>query len=275
MANFQEIARRKVLGVPLLYWAGGAVVILAVVAYKLKSTTTETTDVTGNESTTGKAPTANPYDSLDPDGTGTVTVVTPTTPDTTVTTKTNETWVRDGASWLVSEKKADGATAYEALSKYVEGAQRSYDENVLVNLVIEKYGLPPEAISTGGTVSDAPAKKQFPNPPGTHTIVGSNDNTFPKLAALYYGNGSGDNQDLLQFANPPLGNSIGPFPVGTKIAVPVYHDPVYWTVPKTMTWAQAAGQNGISELQLKNLNNGTSAWRNAPTLAKGQRIRVK
>jgi hypothetical protein len=278
MASFNEIARKKVAGVPVLYLAGGAAVILAVVAWKMKSTTTPDAVPTGDTASDPAA--AGGVDAGDYSGLatqGTVTVVqqpNQTVPDDTV--KTNSTWVRDGANWYATVKGGSGSQALSALTKYVNGTDRSYDEQSIVDTVIKEKGLPPDDIDPGGNVLGQPAKKQFDAPPGVHTITGSSDDQWAEIAALYYGNGSAENQDLLQFANPNLGSSAGPFAIGTKITVPAYHAPKYYTVPgrTPLTWASVASKNGISEVQLKNLNNGSAAWRNAPTLKPGQAVRV-
>lgn len=272
MASFSEIARKKVAGIPVIYLAGGFVAILAIVAWKMKPVT-PASDIAPDGAGDPNAIDESAYEGLATQGTVTV-VQQPnqTTPDETV--KTNSTWLRDGAAWLVSEKKASGTEAYSALSKYVNGQDRSFAEDALINAVISHQGAPPEDIAEGGSVSAKPAQKQG-EPPTVHTITGSSDDTWAEIAQLYYGNGSPESADLLQFANPNLGSSAGPFAIGTKITVPVYHSPKYYVVPKgPVSWASVAGKNGISETQLRNLNNGTAAWRNAATLATGQKVRV-
>jgi hypothetical protein len=276
MASFNDIAHKKVAGVPVLYLAGGAVVILAIVAWKMKPATVPDAEVPADSGGDPNAVDESAYDGLATQGTVTV-VQQPnqTTPDAVV--KTNSTWVRDGSTWLVNQNLTSGTVAYAALTKYINGTDRSYDEEQLVNKVIKQFGPPPDDIAEGGTAGSAPAKKQFDNPPGVHTITGASDDSWAEIATLYYGNGAAANQDLLQFANPALGSSPGPFAIGTKITVPVYHAPVNYTVPKgkPLSWAAVAAKNGISETQLKNLNNGSAAWRNAPTLQPGQVVRVK
>lgn len=271
MANFQELARKKVAGIPVIYLAGGFVVILAIVAYKMKSTTDGTTDTGTDNTDTGLAPTANPYDSIDPDGTGTVTVVQggpSTTPEPEV--KTNGTWLNDGSSYLISEKGVSGTTALAALNKYLNGQDRSFEEDQWVNAVISKYGAPPDGTADGGKVGTKPSTKQFAVPPGVHTIVGGADNGFTGLAALYYNSTAKDRIDLLQAANTSLYLG-GPWPVGTKVNIPAYHAPVYYTTTAAnMTPAQVASKNGINVDQLSVLNDGTKK-----TYPKGAKLRVK
>lgn len=274
MANFSELAHKKVAGIPVIYLAGGFVVILAIVAYKMKPSTSSAGDGTADSDSgdaSGAAPTPNPYDSIDPDGTGTVTVVQggpSTTPDPVV--QTNGTWVTDGTKWLVAEKGIAGTAASTALNKYVNGQDRTFQENQWVDDVIAKFGDAPDGKADGGTVGAKPASKQFAVPPGVHTIVGGSDNGFTGLAALYYNSTAKDRIDLLQAANTKLYLG-GPWPVGTKVNIPAYHAPVYYTTTASnMTPSSVASKNGITVDQLSVLNDGTKK-----TYPKGTKLRVK
>jgi hypothetical protein len=270
MANFQEIARKKVAGVPVIYLAAGAVVILAIVAYKMRPSSAPEDPTTGDPTEGGLAPTPNPYDSLSSDGTVTVVQGGPSTvPDEEVST--NSTWVTKGAAWLVKNKSVPGSDAIAALNKYINGQDKSYDEKQWVDAVIAEYGAPPDGIAEGGKTGYKPASTQG-TPPTTHTVKGASDNTYGDIAALYYGHNDQPTFDLVQAANPNLGLT-GPFPVGTKINVPAYHVPSYYTVPsnvKSMTSAQVASKNGISVYQIEALNNTSKT-----TWTKGSRVRVK
>lgn len=274
MANFSEIARKKVLGVPAIYLAGAFVVILAVVAYKMKSTTTPdaTTDST-DTSGTGAAPTANPYDSLNPDGNGTV-VVQQLGPnantDTEPVVKTNSDWVNEGAVWLGKNKSVAGTQAIAALNKYVNGQDRTYDEEQWVNAWIAQDGPPPDGVAEGGNVGNKPAVRQLSSLPGYHTVMGNTDDSYGELATIYYGHSDQQVYDLLQAANDGKVPPSGPFAVGTKVYIPAYTAPQYYTLPQQMTEAQLAAKNGLTVGQLRALNNVSRAvW------AKGSRARVK
>jgi hypothetical protein len=119
----------------------------------------------------------------------------------------NEDWARKGAEWLTATHGVSGSAAIAALTKYISGTDRTFDEQTLVDMVIKEKGQPPNSIAEGGSVSAAPAKKQFSNFPGKHVIKGGSDNGFPQLATLYYGSAVDDRIDLLQAANPSLGTS--------------------------------------------------------------------
>lgn len=280
MANFTEIAHKKVGGIPVIYLAGGAVVILAVVAWKLKSVNTGAVDTSTADDATatagGLAPTPNPYDTLNPDGDGTVTVVQgqPTTDtSTTPVEKTNATWISEGTQWLVADKGVSGSLAQAALMKEVAGSQKSYDEQQWIDAWYKEGGPPPDGVEGIGTIGNKPATKQIPTLPGYHTVTGNADNTYGDIANLYYGHNEQATYDLVQAANVNKIGTGGPFAVGTKIYVPVYSQPVFYTVPSnvsSMPSKTIASKNGISVDQLTALNNnGKTSW------PKNARVRVK
>lgn len=351
MGKFEELAHKKIAGVPVLYLAAGAVTILAVVAWKMKpstDTTDTTSDGTNTAATAGTA-TANPYDGLDSNGTVTVqqsdltastsaagtyssndawvragaswlaseknvsastalavlnkyvsgdysslttaeqtmvdqwstqagpppdNVVSPTqTATTTTATPTNQEWINDGAAWLVKNKNATGSAALAALTKYVNGSDRSYQEQQWVDAWFAQEGAPPEGITAAGSVGSAPVlapQRQFTSFPGTHTIKGGADNGYTGLAKLYYNSTAPDRIDLLQAANTNLGPS-GPWAIGTKVHIPAYHAPDYYTTTTTMTESQILSKNpGLSAAAFEVLNNGRKS-----TYPKGTRVRVK
>src|SRR6476620_3670788 len=177
----------------------------------------KTAPTSGDTATDPSSPdgvSTDPYDSLKTSGTVTV-VQQPanTQPDAVV--KTNETWARDGAQWLTTSKGVPGSEAIAALTKYINGEDRSFQEKEWIDAVIGEKGSPPESVSIGGNTSDKPAQKQFDTAPGVHTVKGGSDNTYAKLAVLYYGSSTGDTEDLIQNANPSLPSTSGPFSAGT------------------------------------------------------------
>jgi hypothetical protein len=74
-------------------------------------------------------------------------VVNPPASNTTVTTpdESNQTWGRKAANWLISEGK-DPGTADNAVRKYLYGENLTLLEQSYINLVLLKFGLPPEPI---------------------------------------------------------------------------------------------------------------------------------
>jgi hypothetical protein len=273
--TFQELAAKKVLGVPVLYLAAGFVTILAIVAWRMKSTSdTDTSGIDAANSVAGADQTSENDSAavlagMEADGSysgyvtnGTV-VVQPTPSTATETTPAiadNGAWVKAGAEWLVAQKKASGTEAVSALSKYVDGNDLSFDEGALVNLAIQEKGQPPESLGKIGIVNTAPAQKQFNNYPGTHTVKGANDNTPAKLAALYYGNSDALHSNKIAASNLALGPVGTTYNVGTKVAIPAYANPRYAIVDAKHIWpGQLASANGLSYTQFLALNPGLIA----------------
>ena len=288
--DIKEMMQKRVMGVPVLILAGVFVAILAFVAWKMAPSTTEKTS--GDEGNSGEAGSGDglgeggtvstgDFDGTIYDGlktTGTV-VVAPTPPEKELDKApySNEEWVRDGAAWLVSQNKASSTEAASALSKYINGQDRSYTENALVDAWSKEKGLPPSMPDTTGNViaptpalsKPTPAQKQG-SPPIIHKVKGSNDNTLAELANLYYGRADAQTIDLIQGSNPNIKNDTGPFPVGFGVRIPVWHVPKYYVTPRNMSTREVAAKNGLATWSIEVLNNTTkSSW------AKGSRVRVK
>jgi hypothetical protein len=274
--TFQDFASKKVAGVPILYLLGGGVVILAIVAWKMKPSAdsaqaeeapADAADVAGDL--------PDPYDGFETKGS--VTVAPQPTPDTSANAavQSNTEWVSKGVQWLVAERNVNGTDAYRALNKFLNDEDRSYEEQQYVDLVFKAYGPPPDQGGGGGSVGPKVATKQFTGS-GTHTVMSSNDNTASALAALYYGSNAQDRIDLIEAANLTLG--VGPYPTGSKIVIPAYHTPTYFTVQKAggMTAAEYAALNGAIPLNKLAALNNPKGGTYAPTyrFAKGTRLRV-
>jgi hypothetical protein len=263
--NFSEILHKKVVGVPVLYIGAGAVTILAVVAWRMKALPdTDTAGVDAADGTAGTdtnpdnalAGTDGAYDSYN--GTGTV-IVQPSVPtgvDVDTTIDTNDEWVKNAAEWLVAQKKATGTDAYTALTKYVSGEDLSFDQGALVNAAIAEKGQPPDPLGTIGTISAAPAQKQFSVFPGRHVVKGPNDNTPTKLAQLYYGSSDAAHINKIVAENPKLGPASATYPVGTSLYIARWVNPGYYVADKNHRSAKLiAAANGLnSELAVTALN---------------------
>lgn len=276
--TFQELARKKVIGIPVIYLAGAFVAILAVVAWKMKPTPApaDTTPVDSGGSAADNAINPTDYSGLATQGTVTVVQSPPTdTPNASITT--NQEWVTKGVSWLVSSaagtNRTDGTTALDALNKYINGEDYSYDQRLLINAVISEYGPPPDGAG-GGTGGNAPPKTQGA-PPITHTVTGNSDSSLQELATLYYGaNSLGEKMDLIQASKNNANIGDGPYAVGTKVYIPVFSPPRYYTTATAnMTRAQVAAKNGITEAQLVIFNNGPQ-FNSRQTFPKGYKLRV-
>jgi LysM repeat protein len=261
--NFSELIRKRVAGVPVTYLAAAAVLVLAIVAWRMKPSTPPPADepIAGDPDT--ELPTeGDPYGGLATQGT--VTVVQQPAQTAPVIEKTNETWVKEGAEWIVAHPTADltasGTAAVSALNRFLQGEDLSYEEGRIVNAVIREKGQPPDGTGSVGKISDAPGQKQFTNFPGKHTVKGVNDNTPAKLSTLYYGTADALHVNKLVAANTALGPATGSYSVGTKVTIPVYFNPRYFTVTKATTYpSQVAAKNGITYQQLIALNPGLAA----------------
>lgn len=344
--DIKTIAKKKIVGVPVLYLAGASVIILAIVAWKMKpNLTSAVTSGDGTETADGapdaggdpNGTTSDPYASLRTNGTVTTAPVdttnapgvvttneewlktatqaiadsTSTTPldaqqalqaylngdkltsaqqaivnlaivkagqapDTpapptpeVVTDTTNQQWIRNGVT-LANAQGLSPSTAVNALTKYIEGEDRSYNEQIFVDRVIKQYGLPPESTTSGGKIGTKPALKQFTNFPGTHTVKGSNDNSLKLLANLYYGLSTAEAINYLHAANPGLPNP-GPYAVGTGVKVPAYKTPAYFTTTVAAhTLSVIAKKNGLTNAMILALNPGMS---NTPKV--GTKVRIR
>jgi hypothetical protein len=261
MASFQEITQKKIAGVPVLYLAAAFVAILAIVAWKMKPSVPPE-EPTGDESTTpGNVPTAEgdvDYSGLATNGT--VTVVQGSQTPTEAKEQTNDDWERAAVDYLVDSKLATPGDAQIAINTYLEGGNLSFEQGKLRDAAVAKLKLPPEPLHTVGTTGTEPARRQAGTLPGSHIVKGSNDNTAAKLAALYYGNSDALHTNKIASANLSLGPSGTTYNPGTKVSIPMYTNPRYYTIDKSHTWpSQVAAKNGLSYNQFLALNPGLVA----------------
>lgn len=270
--TFQEFAKKKVFGIPVLYLTLGVVIILAVAAWKMKPTAeekvTEDPDASGGD-TDPLTGAGSDYSGLATQGTVTV-VQQGTQTEQEAKEETNDDWERAAVAYLIAEKKATASEAQNAIAKYLDGADLTYDEGALKNAAVAKLGLPPERLSNIGTVGTAPAQKQFSLFPGTHTVKGPNDNTPAKLAQLYYGNAGTAYVDTIVSQNYSLGR--GTYNVGATVKIPTWYEPRSITVTdKTGRWPSTIGaKNGLSASQVEGLNPGKTA-----PYPNGTKIRIR
>lgn len=271
------ILKRKVMGIPLIYIITLFVVLLAAYAYKSKKSSSDA-------AATAAAPAAGDLGAVTDDESGNPTdgtavpvlqtgtvystgsaVPTPDAGDTT--TDTNDLWLTRGIQWA----QANGILATDAqtaLQAYLNGSDLSYDQGQIVNKVIAQDG-PPPTLPTGTKIAAKPAQKQG-TPPCTHTVQSTNDAQWVTLATLYYGRNDQATVDLLQGANPQITSNMA-FPIGTRVTIPAYHAPKYYTVTSTTrTLAQIASKNGVSQQAITVMNNGKIKF----PAAVGTKVRV-
>ncbi len=273
--NWDAIRSKKIAGIPVLYLALGAVIVFAVWAWQMKSSTGE--EATGDEGTTGENVPESDADSPAADysglaTTGTVVVQQPGPVEEESVKQTNDDWLRAAVSYLIAEKKVTPGDAQIAITNYLEGNDMTYEQGALKDAAISKLGLPPERISTLGNVAtkaDPPAQRQFNAFPGKHTVKGSNDNTAAKIAQLYYGNSGSPYVLKIVAANSQFGTGAS-YNVGTVLHIPKWVEPRYYTVTsKTRYPGDVAKKNGIPYDVVIALNPGKTA-----PYAVGTKIRI-
>jgi peptidoglycan hydrolase-like protein with peptidoglycan-binding domain len=163
--DVEQVSKRKVLGVPMLYLIGGFVLILAVLAWRMKSAPTgpaadaTATDATTTDGTTGGTIGGDVYPNMP---TGTV-ISAPTTPSPAdAPYEDNSTWMRKSVAWLIEHGENPG-TAQTALQHYLAGGNLTYDEGAIRDKAVRQFGLPPD-IADAGTTGAKPATATTPAP---------------------------------------------------------------------------------------------------------------
>lgn len=275
------VLRKKIAGVPVIVILGVVVLVLAVVAYRMRDTNAQDDEpVAASDDDQGYSDSAllagsgdtSGYDAFVANGSITAAPADPAdaadTPD-----PTNEEWVRKATEWLVTTRNVSGGKAQSALTKYIQGDNLTYEEGSWRDLAIRQFGVPPEPIGAVGSTGAAPAKRQG-NPPTKHVVKGSSDDSLSDLAQLYYGRKTNEIYDLLQNANKASGleryTPSAKIAAGTSVNIPKYTPPKYYTSTKTTnTSAEIARKNGISQTTLSVLNDGMKF----PVKA-GTRVRV-
>lgn len=273
MANLDEILKKKVVGIPVLYLAGGFVAILAVVAWKLKAAPEPTPpDAAGTDDGTGAPELAGSDSAYDGYNTNGTVVVQPSAPTgQPPVEETNETWLSAAITYVVKQKLATPGFAQEALTKYLDGNDLSFSEGQIRDAALNGVGIPPESLGKIGATATAPARKQFSQYPGTHTVKGGNDNTAGKLAVLYYGaDHATDGALKIASVNLKMGPATTTYPTGTKIQIPAYVTPGTFTATKTTThFKDIAAKSGTTADVVRALNPNLSE-----PFAVGTKVRV-
>lgn len=165
---------KKIAGVPVVYLAGGAVAIFAVVAWRMKpspegdaGSAADTDEAVLDEN--GLADGSSPYAGLRSNGTVIVQPAPPVEAPEPDKPDTNDEWIRDGAEWLVASKDVSGTAAYTALSKFIDGKSRSTLEAQWVEWTIKEKGFPPDPFAETPlpTTPTTPTTPTIPKPPTT------------------------------------------------------------------------------------------------------------
>ncbi|HEY6018772.1 MAG TPA: peptidoglycan-binding domain-containing protein [Candidatus Paceibacterota bacterium] len=218
---------KKVLGVPVLYLAGGFVAILAVLAWRMKSAPstpdTAATDTTGAAGSTDTSliSDAGVYPEM-PVGTVTTGAVASTPALENASIQDNDEWLKRGVAFLIGRGIPAGE-AQLALSTYLSGNQLSSAQGTMRDQTISELGLPP---FPPDVVQDQPAPAQAQGTiPRDHIVKGTNDNTPAEIATLYYGRADAFATGAITKAPQNADLPAGQYAVGTPVYVPTLPTP--------------------------------------------------
>ena len=255
--GIKGIISSKVGGIPV--WGIAIVALGGMVWYLNKgTTTTPSSDTvssdTSSDITSDTAPISTTGDSTIASSTSEVTQ-----------TSTNADWQKS-AMQLIVPLGLDRSVVESGIAKYLAGDGLTWDENTAINAIITKIGPPPEG--TGGVSAvaknNAAAKRQG-TPPVQHTVKSSNEDSYAKLAQLYWGRSDTAAINQLREDNPSYSTATG-FDIGTVIHVGKYRNPSYYvTTSKVRTLAAVAAHNGLTQPQIMALN---------PTLKYGVNLKI-
>lgn len=266
--GIQTFMQKKVAGIPVMWLALGIAVIAVYGALQLKATPDtpdETTDETGSDVEGDQD-----IDTSQPVFQATPVITQPSGVSVAATPQqdTNELWGRRAIEWLT----ANGFTlqvASNAIDKYLNGQNLSYNEGQARDKAVGQFGLPPEGIlpTTTSAAPVTPATTQG-QPPLTHTVKNSRDNTSKELARIYYGLTNTAAVNLIDAANV---GKPQPYPVGSKVRIPAWREPKFYrATAATRTLSAIARKNDTTSPKVQELNPRT----HFPVKA-GTRVRVR
>jgi hypothetical protein len=250
--NISAVLQRKVFGIPVMYLAALFVAVLVFFAWRMRDASSEETPATEPEGDPGSGG-GTGGESFGGDSSGPLVTNLPVTP-TTVVTDSNALWARRAIEWLYTVGGSTPELATRAITLYIEGSDLSYGQSALVDKANRQFGLPPEPITRGRTLSDQAGKTQG-TPPIRHTVRSTSENSFAKLAKLYYGATHYDAVNLLEVANLSL-DKTKTFPLGTQVIIPKYRNPKMFKATQSVRSAEAiGGRNGISAAAVREYND--------------------
>lgn len=208
--------RRKVMGVPLIYLAGGFVIILAALAWRMKPSSSAAPADTGTPvESAGDTILSGDTGTLPPVPLGTVVAPPPAPANDNANTSidTNDEWLKRGVSFLIQQGYGPG-DAQRALSTYLDSGDVSMQQAEMRDKVIREFGLPPNPPTVGNTIA-APGRIQG-TLPRVHVVKVPAEDSAGELAALYYG--PGKSWKPIADAN----NGRVSFKIGESVKIPVY-----------------------------------------------------
>ena len=238
--NAPSWLRKKIAGVPVIYIVAGGVLSLAIVAWRMRDTSsldgeliTEEQDYYADDNLqsgyAGPGYTSQPYLP-----TGTVIAPVPVENaegNTSITT--NDEWLKRGVMFLAGTGVSPGE-AQLALSQYLEGHELSFEQGRMRDDTIRELGMPPSPVLVGSTRPDI-ARVQGPLP-RAHTVKNTNENTATKLAMLYYGR----KDDFAVAAITSANGGASSYAIGSPVQIPILPAPKPPATPATPAPAKPA-----------------------------------
>jgi hypothetical protein len=265
--DFKSLTTKKISGIPVIYIVLGVAVVALYGAFKLKPSA-PASDAAATDSPDIQTDTA--VDTSQPVFQATPTITQPSGVNTGSVTSTpmadtDELWKRRCVEYLVGQGfTLDVATS--AITKYLNGEVLTATEARARDAAVKQYGIPPESVPGTATepgtptnipttpVYSGPASKQG-NPPTTHRVRGTSDDSFSELARLYYGMTSGGAVTLIAAYNPTLNRT--PIPVGTKVFIPHLIEPRWYVATSAnRNLYDIARKNGTTPQRVQGLNPG-------------------
>ena len=176
----------------------------------------------------------------------------------TTTVETNETWARKAVLYLTQRGHSAGESQL-AIQHYMAGSDLSYSEGQLRDDAVAHFGPPPEMFDIGTTAGKPAAPKPVPTQGQLYTVTGTSDNTADKLIMRAYGvtKIGADMRQKIAAANANLPSKYGPWPVGTKVMLPIFKATRYYTTRRGIAdekFSQIAAKNGTTVAALHAMN---------------------
>jgi len=278
MEKFKSLMTKRVAGIPVLAFAAIGMGVLLFYAWKMSPTDNAVSDVVTGTTTDDNAPDGDP-DTSQPVFAATPTIMQPSgvTNTGSVTAApqqdTNDLWSRRAIEWLIGQGTSVNA-ATGAITNYLSGESLTADAAKLRDKAIGQFGLPPEDIPfapdqpappkpgptptpvTPPKTAPVPAKaRRQGTPPLAHKVMGPNDNTYGKLALLYYGSNASRLVQHIASNKANLDHPINQtFPAGTSIRIPAKEVEYYKVARGVQTLRAIAAKNGKTPQQIQILN---------------------
>lgn len=167
MADLKSLSSKKVAGVPVLYLIGGFVAIMAVIAWRMKPSTTPADAAAADSAATDAASASGSNDAVPPVISGTVVAAPSPAVEADVPYEDNSTWLRKAVAFLIAHGSNPG-DAQLAMQHYLSGASLSYAEGQMRDSAVRELGLPPNDFDAGTTAgkptTPAPTPAKSPTP---------------------------------------------------------------------------------------------------------------